>query len=77
MKTFKSVISLIITLAMLPGHIFAAGNGQTFGIDRKAVVERNNPHVTAIDKLASLSVGNGGFAVTVDATGLQSFTETN
>lgn len=76
MKTFKSVISLIITLTMLPGHIFAAGNGQTFGIDRKAVVERNNPHVTAIDKLASLSVGNGGFAVTVDATGLQSFPET-
>lgn len=44
-------------------------------IDRKAVVERNNPHVMTMDKLSSLSVGNGGFAFTVDATGLQSFPE--
>ena len=37
------------------------------------MVRRNNPHVTALDTLASLTVGNGGFAFTVDATGLQSF----
>ena len=42
-------------------------------IDREAVVRRNNPHVTHLDTLASLTVGNGGFAFTVDATGLQSF----
>ena len=42
-------------------------------IDRKGAVRRNNPHVTALDTLASLTVGNGGFAFTVDATGLQSF----
>ena len=42
-------------------------------IDRKAVVERNNPHVSSMDSLSSLSVGNGGFAMTVDGTGLQSF----
>ncbi len=42
-------------------------------IDREAVVRRNNPHVTTLDTLASLTVGNGGFAFTVDATGLQSF----
>ena len=42
-------------------------------IDRRQVLSRNNPHVTAIDSLASLSVGNGHFAVTVDATGLQTF----
>ena len=42
-------------------------------IDREAVVRRNNPHVTTLDTLASLTVGNGGFALTVDATGLQSF----
>ena len=42
-------------------------------IDREAVVKRNNPHVTTLDTLASLTVGNGGFALTVDATGLQSF----
>ena len=44
-------------------------------IDRKKVVTRHNPHVTAIDTLASLTVGNGGFAFTVDATGLQTFPE--
>lgn len=44
-------------------------------IDRKAVVTRNNPHVTSMDSLSSLSVGNGGFAMTVDGTGLQSFPE--
>ena len=45
------------------------------GIDRHALVERNNPHITEIDTLASLSVGNGEFAVTVDVTGLPSFPE--
>ncbi len=44
-------------------------------IDRYALVTRNNPHVTEIDPLASLSVGNGRFAFTVDATGLQTFPE--
>lgn len=44
-------------------------------IDRKAVVSRNNPQVTSMDTLSSLSVGNGGFAMTVDGTGLQSFPE--
>jgi hypothetical protein len=42
-------------------------------IDRKAVVIRNNPFVKSMDPLSSLTVGNGGFAFTVDATGLQTF----
>ena len=44
-------------------------------IVRKKVVSRNNPRITSIDSLSSLSVGNGGFAFTVDATGLQTFPE--
>ncbi|TDD95704.1 hypothetical protein [Flavobacterium cellulosilyticum] len=44
-------------------------------IDRKVLVTRHNVKITAIDTLASLSVGNGAFAFTVDATGLQSFPE--
>ena len=44
-------------------------------IDRKALVSRNNPVVTSVDTLASLSVGNGGFAFTTDVTGLQTFPE--
>lgn len=60
----------LATLVLVSGTCFADGK-----IDRYALVERNNPHVTSIDTLASLSVGNGGFAVTVDVTGLQSFPE--
>ena len=45
------------------------------GIDRHQVVSRNNPHLSALDTLASLTVGNGGFAVTVDVTGMQTFPE--
>ena len=42
-------------------------------IDRKALVERHTVIIDKFDSLASLSVGNGGFAFTVDVTGLQSF----
>ncbi len=44
-------------------------------INREAVVIRNNPRVTSFDYLSSLSIGNGNFAFTVDATGLQSYPE--
>lgn len=42
-------------------------------IDREALVTRNNPQVNSFDSLASFTVGNGEFAFTVDATGLQTF----
>ena len=45
----------------------------TAEINRQAVVTRNNPIITEADPLASLTVGNGHFATTVDITGLQSF----
>ena len=45
----------------------------TAEINRQAVVSRNNPVITEADALASLTVGNGSFATTVDVTGLQSF----
>ncbi len=44
-------------------------------IDRKALVTRHNIYVTWFDTLSSLTVGNGDFAFTVDATGLQTFPE--
>ena len=50
-------------------------SGKAKPIDRKALVRRNNPVVTSADTLASLSVGNGGFAFTTDVTGLQTFPE--
>lgn len=44
-------------------------------IDRKDLVIRHNVEVNEMDTLASLTVGNGAFAMTVDATGLQTFPE--
>ncbi|TDE17210.1 hypothetical protein [Dyadobacter psychrotolerans] len=44
-------------------------------IDRKSLVSRHNVVVNTMDTLSSLTVGNGKFAFTVDATGLQSFPE--
>lgn len=66
-----------ISLSIVATAILAMGGGAASAetIDRKALVERNNPHVVSIDTLASLTVGNGEFAFTVDPTGLQSFQE--
>jgi lysophospholipase L1-like esterase len=44
-------------------------------IDREALVGRHNIRVNRIDTLASLTVGNGDFAFTTDATGMQTFPE--
>ncbi len=46
---------------------------QAQSINREAVVKRHNVKVNKIDSLSSLTVGNGNFAFTVDATGMQSF----
>jgi hypothetical protein len=45
-------------------------------IDRRALVTRHNVSLTRLDPESPLSVGNGEFAFTVDATGLQTFAET-
>ena len=44
-------------------------------IDRYALVHRHHPVICGFDSLSSLTVGNGEFAFTVDATGLQTFPE--
>lgn len=44
-------------------------------INRKALVERNSPRVKEFEELSSLSIGNGNFAYTADATGMQTFPE--
>ena len=73
---------LLFILFFLPQVAFCqidaytgATQQSTERINRKAVLRRNNPKVTAMDTLASLSVGNGRFATTVDITGMQSFPE--
>ena len=60
---------------LLAVTLFLASCTATEKIDRVALIARNNPHVTEVDTLATLTVGNGGFAVSVDVTGLQSFPE--
>ncbi|MBP1640020.1 MAG: hypothetical protein H6Q17_1603 [Bacteroidetes bacterium] len=64
--TFK--MWLIVTFLSAQTCLFAA-------INRQALVTRNNPVVHSFDSLSSLSVGNGNFAFTVDASGLQTFPE--
>ena len=44
-------------------------------INRMEVVKRHDVHLSKIDTLGSLSVGNGRFTMTVDVTGLQTFPE--
>ena len=64
----------LTTILLLIAATLTATAGEK-PIDRKALVSRNNPVVTFVDTLASLSVGNGGFAFTTDVTGLQTFPE--
>ena len=66
----KKLLYPFVVLALM-----ACGEKQQAPIDREALVDRNSPQVTAFDSLASLSVGNGEFAFTVDVTGLQTFPE--
>jgi hypothetical protein len=60
--------SIIITLLVFCFQLTMAQP-----INRKALVERHTIINKSMDTLSSLSVGNGKFAFTVDATGLQSF----
>ena len=66
----KTLTIFIIGITVV-GSVVAADK-----IDRRKVVTRHNPHVTHLDSLSSLTVGNGKFAFTVDATGLQTFPRT-
>jgi hypothetical protein len=65
----------LFILLLLTAAVCSCGNNQPGKIDRLALVKRNNPRITQFDALSSLSAGNGNFAVTVDATGLQTFPE--
>ena len=69
MKQSKWILVSIVLACALVNEIEAGS------IDRRALVARHIPVVTSVDTLASLSVGNGGFAFTTDVTGLQTFPE--
>jgi len=60
-------LGLLATLPLLGVTLHATP------IDREALVTRHNVVVRKVDPTAPLTVGNGGFAFTVDITGLQTF----
>ncbi len=67
----------VLLAAVLLALALAAG-GRAAGpppIDRQALVSRHHVILTSLDTESPLSVGNGEFAFTVDATGLQTFPE--
>jgi protein-glucosylgalactosylhydroxylysine glucosidase len=55
--------------------LFAGHTAPATPIDRLALVTRHHPTLTSLDVESPFSVGNGEFAFTVDATGLQTFAE--
>lgn len=65
----------VVFLAAFSGVLLACSSGGNTPrpIDRHSVVARHGVSVTSFDTLSSLTVGNGAFAFTVDATGLQTF----
>lgn len=71
MKT-TNLTSLLGALAVLLATCACSKEDK---IDRRALVERNDPHVVELNPLHSLNLGNGAFTLTLDATGLQTFPE--
>lgn len=63
------------TFLLCASFCLCAFVAQSQTINREAVVKRHNVKVNKVDSLSSLTVGNGNFAFTVDATGMQSFPE--
>ena len=64
---------LALSVVVSAGFGIAASAQQA--IDRRALVDRHVPVLRGFDTGSPLSVGNGEFAFTVDATGLQTFAE--
>lgn len=71
LSRFIGTISLVFFIS----GICAAITANAALIDRQALVTRHNPVIRSVDVDAPLTVGNGGFAFTVDITGLQTFAE--
>jgi hypothetical protein len=65
----RSVLRALVFAGFLAASVDAA---IAEPIDREALVRRHTVSVNRVDPESALSVGNGDFAFTVDATGLQS-----
>jgi hypothetical protein len=65
---FMRCAATLLAVCALVGTTHAAEK-----IDRHALVTRHNPSTEKLDPLSPFTVGNGSFAFTADATGLQTF----
>lgn len=74
LKIYRLRLVILIMGLSLVFSCAVKQNGET-KIDRFSLVSRHNIENTSFDTLSSLTVGNGKFAFTVDATGLQTFPE--
>jgi len=70
-----SFILISIRLLALSCLVAAAPGVNAGAIDRHALVTRHDVKINKLDALNPLSVGNGKFCFSVDATGLQTFPE--
>jgi len=69
---FQNAIRLLTVVTLLFA-VYPTAAQSPEKIDRHALVVRHNVKLNSIDTLGALSVGNGEFSFTVDASGLQSF----
>lgn len=70
--TFSRLNHSVLFLSTIAAA-FTIACAQAGEIDREALVNRHNPVIQKVDYDAPLTVGNGGFAFTVDVTGLQTW----
>ena len=71
----RRFVALLLVIVSSPAVRPAVRPAGAPPIDRHALVTRHNVELTSLDPESPLSVGNGEFAFTVDATGLQTFPE--
>jgi hypothetical protein len=69
----RLLLSGILALSVSTPVIADTAPGLGGPIDRKALVQRHNPVLTAIDPHAPVMLGNGDIGFTADITGLQTF----
>jgi hypothetical protein len=68
-------LARLIGLLPLLCAVFLLADGPNTPIDRRSLVTRHDPALREFDVLNPLTVGNGDFAFTADATGLQTFAD--
>src|ERR1700677_2803118 len=69
----RSVLIRRTVVALAWGWVAATSCLASPKIDRHALVSRHDPELHAFDAWNPFSLGNGDFAFTADATGLQTF----